>query len=1421
MSRAAAGFADFFPTAPAVLQQKQRLRHRQAVLERQRAKTKADDHLRAPVAESHSPTPATTALPAPAALSHPEPPSQGRPGAGRSRLDGPSPAVEEYEPLQGDLLNGVGSASSHTSTASSIFSTLAAGSAPGLVSTALALTPLTNTESSPPGQSSSPPFSNAAVAALKYGLRLDEPLFPTPLSNNLPTKDEGQAQLSSGRRRFARLFKRPVQGSKCTYDPELDKTITSKDRRKTKPVYEDFRLKRDNEATLDPRLAILDYAKGAANTPTRRLRYAPYLTKPYAYDAVTSCGPGPPTQVVVTGFDPLAPASSINALFSAYGEIAETRNNIDPETGSFLGVCLIRYKDSRSVRAGKSKLAVDAARRAAQEGSGQRLGLRTVKVELDRDGRLCRLHMQRAMTVRKRLDDQEREKLEVKEKEKAKEKAAADLSPPPPPPPPPPPKQQPAPPALEAPKGASRPPLRYPPLPTATAAPLRAPPRPGLLDVSVLRQLKREPYIFIAQRYVPVRGSTIEHLRRRLKAFHPSAVRADSTGYYVIFENSRRGELDAERCFKLSHMSPFFTYHMNMECQIYGNPNYERSPSPERVKAQQREQEQAERRRQEQEHELEEEKKQRALDLDPAATAVDVLRCEVRELLMRDLRSKVAAPALYEFLDPDRHVAKRRRLGIAEPQESRRLAMFADGTGGTPGGYTPDSRAQQSDDRREPLGSWTLNVTALPRIRKADESTPNVGFSDPFGARARPVPRKAAAPARSLLHRFHSDAKEPDDNENENENDSAAVGEADEQEESRPLSRVSARSDGLDDDEDEEMPDALPVAPTNPFLGDPSYPVRRKRDMVDQAASPMDSHPESGRTRDVCVRPFPDPKAPAPDGAGREDGEGSRYYLDPKERQKLLAKLSARQKPRDEAVLHAAETRIEESGVSRESKDELLTAQATPELTSHAASETPDPEAFVAKGKKRPKAKKKSKKQLFEEREAKKAAQRRRVQGLVAERDDDQLEDDEPDEPDEPDGRAAATSTARLDDVAAPAEVAWDVTTTPRRTVEDDDGVVLDLDGWQYVVKDTEDLRFLRQALRDVRPAAAAVGNVALWAWTQKEIKALNRPSGGGRGMVREETRIAGHYVPNASGCARTEGVTKILESEKSRYLPHRIKVQKAREEREARASASAKAKTDKDRDVAAEARHESPSGAAAAAAAAKSAKSVAKSLATSTSRSNRANNRRLVADINAQKQLSSIAHGGGGGHSGGAAHGDGHYAGGSGSGSGGHGSTTTTTNTLTDALRFNQLKKRKKPVKFARSAIHNWGLYAMEDMAANDMIIEYVGEKVRQQVADMRERRYLKSGIGSSYLFRIDEHTVIDATKRGGIARFINHSCTPNCTAKIIKVDGSKRIVIYALRDIHQNEELTYDYKFEREFDSQDRIPCLCGSSGCKGFLN
>jgi histone-lysine N-methyltransferase SETD1 len=296
----------------------------------------------------------------------------------------------------------------------------------------------------------------------------------------------------------------------------------------------------------------------------------------------------------------------------------------------------------------------------------------------------------------------------------------------------------------------------------------------------------------------------------------------------------------------------------------------------------------------------------------------------------------------------------------------------------------------------------------------------------------------------------------------------------------------------------------------------------------------------------------------------------------------------------------------------------------------------------------------------------------------------------------------------------------------PRKTVEDDRDNVLDIDGWQYSLKDDEDFMFAKKALLDEAPAS--IGDAKLWAFKQKQIKALNS---GTQGDLGNGTGIDGYYVRNPTGAARTEGVKKILNEEKSKYLPHRIKVQRAREERQAQAKANPTLAAEAAKVAAAE-----------------------KIAATASSRSNRANNRRLVNDINLQKQ-----------------------------------SLATSNSDADVAIRFNALKKRKKHVKFERSAIHGWGLYADENIAINELIIEYVGEKVRQKVADMREIRYEKQGVGSSYLFRMMDDEIVDATKKGGIARFINHSCDPNCTAKIIKVEGTPRIVIYALKDIARSK--------------------------------
>ena len=77
----------------------------------------------------------------------------------------------------------------------------------------------------------------------------------------------------------------------------------------------------------------------------------------------------------------------------------------------------------------------------------------------------------------------------------------------------------------------------------------------------------------------------------------------------------------------------------------------------------------------------------------------------------------------------------------------------------------------------------------------------------------------------------------------------------------------------------------------------------------------------------------------------------------------------------------------------------------------------------------------------------------------------------------------------------------------------------------------------------------------------------------------------------------------------------------------------------------------------------------------------------------------------------------------------------------------------------------------------------------------------YEEQGIGSSYMFRVDDDMVIDATKKGNLGRLINHACTPNCFARIISIANEKKIVIYAKRPIEPEEEITYGvFSFEKK---------------------
>ncbi|XP_072011258.1 histone-lysine N-methyltransferase 2B isoform X2 [Engystomops pustulosus] len=153
-------------------------------------------------------------------------------------------------------------------------------------------------------------------------------------------------------------------------------------------------------------------------------------------------------------------------------------------------------------------------------------------------------------------------------------------------------------------------------------------------------------------------------------------------------------------------------------------------------------------------------------------------------------------------------------------------------------------------------------------------------------------------------------------------------------------------------------------------------------------------------------------------------------------------------------------------------------------------------------------------------------------------------------------------------------------------------------------------------------------------------------------------------------------------------------------------------------------------------------------------------------------------------------------------------------------AMRFRHLKKTsKEAVGVYRSAIHGRGLFCKRNIDVGEMVIEYSGIVIRSVLTDKREKYYDSKGIGC-YMFRIDDFDVVDATMHGNAARFINHSCEPNCYSRVIHVEGQKHIVIFALRSIYRGEELTYDYKFPIE-DASNKLPCNCGAKKCRRYLN
>jgi len=134
---------------------------------------------------------------------------------------------------------------------------------------------------------------------------------------------------------------------------------------------------------------------------------------------------------------------------------------------------------------------------------------------------------------------------------------------------------------------------------------------------------------------------------------------------------------------------------------------------------------------------------------------------------------------------------------------------------------------------------------------------------------------------------------------------------------------------------------------------------------------------------------------------------------------------------------------------------------------------------------------------------------------------------------------------------------------------------------------------------------------------------------------------------------------------------------------------------------------------------------------------------------------------------------------------------------------------KNPPTIEKRRSGLHGRGVFAAEPIRKNKRIIEYAGEKLAAQESEKREVRYLEKG--QIWCFRINRRWALDANIGGNDARFINHSCKPNCYSAVI----GHTVLICAGRNIQAGEELTYNYYT----DGEGEIPCRC-RPGCTNTL-
>ena len=140
---------------------------------------------------------------------------------------------------------------------------------------------------------------------------------------------------------------------------------------------------------------------------------------------------------------------------------------------------------------------------------------------------------------------------------------------------------------------------------------------------------------------------------------------------------------------------------------------------------------------------------------------------------------------------------------------------------------------------------------------------------------------------------------------------------------------------------------------------------------------------------------------------------------------------------------------------------------------------------------------------------------------------------------------------------------------------------------------------------------------------------------------------------------------------------------------------------------------------------------------------------------------------------------------------------------------------------KVKRSKIHGTGVFATKNIPKNTKIIQYIGEKITKSEGDRRSAARIKKCLnstetGSVYIFELNKKFDVDGLFNYNKARYINHSCNPNCEVEI----KNDEIWIKSIKRINKGSELSYDYGFSFDKDDYRDHQCKCGSKICIGYI-